>query len=34
MTEAVEDRLVSLPLYPHMTDADVTAVTSAVLSAV
>jgi dTDP-4-amino-4,6-dideoxygalactose transaminase len=33
-TDAVADRLVTLPLYPHMSNADVTAVTAAVLSAI
>ncbi len=33
-TDAVADRLVTLPLYPHMTDAVVEAVTTAVLEAV
>lgn len=34
VTDAVADRLVTLPLFPHMTDAAVAAVTSAVLSEV
>jgi dTDP-4-amino-4,6-dideoxygalactose transaminase len=33
-TEAVADRLVTLPLYPHMSDAEVTAVTAAVVRAI
>ena len=33
-TDAVAERLVTLPLYPHMSNADVTAVTAAVLSAI
>jgi dTDP-4-amino-4,6-dideoxygalactose transaminase len=32
VTEDVADRLVTLPLYPHMRESDVTAVVSAVLS--
>jgi dTDP-4-amino-4,6-dideoxygalactose transaminase len=32
-TEAVASRLVTLPLYPHMSDAEVTAVTAAVARA-
>jgi dTDP-4-amino-4,6-dideoxygalactose transaminase len=31
-TEALAPRLVTLPLYPHMTEADVSAVTTAVLA--
>jgi dTDP-4-amino-4,6-dideoxygalactose transaminase len=34
VTDAVADRLVTLPLYPHMSDADVAAVTAAVLDAI
>lgn len=34
VTDAVAPRLVTLPLYPHMSAADVEAVTAAVLSAV
>ena len=34
MTEGVADRLVTLPLYPHMTDADVSTVTAAALKAI
>jgi dTDP-4-amino-4,6-dideoxygalactose transaminase len=34
VTEAVADRLVTLPLYPHMRDSDVSAVISAVLDSV
>jgi dTDP-4-amino-4,6-dideoxygalactose transaminase len=33
-TDAVADRLVTLPLYPHMGDDDVAAVTAAVLGAI
>jgi dTDP-4-amino-4,6-dideoxygalactose transaminase len=33
-TDAVASHLVTLPLYPHMTEADVTAVTAAVLTAI
>jgi dTDP-4-amino-4,6-dideoxygalactose transaminase len=33
VTEAVAPRLVTLPLYPHMTSTDVSVVTSAVLAA-
>jgi dTDP-4-amino-4,6-dideoxygalactose transaminase len=33
-TDAVASRLVTLPLYPHMDDSDVAAVTAAVLSAI
>ena len=33
-TDAVADRVVTLPLYPHMNDADVAAVTAAVQSAI
>jgi dTDP-4-amino-4,6-dideoxygalactose transaminase len=33
VTEAVEPRLVTLPLYPHMSDDDVCAVTEAVVAA-
>ena len=32
LTEAVEPRLVTLPLYPHMSDDDVCAVTEAVVA--
>jgi len=32
-TDAIADRLVTLPLYPHMTDAAVAAVTAAVMEA-
>ena len=34
MTEAVASRIVTLPLYPHMGEGEITAVTSAVLEAV
>jgi dTDP-4-amino-4,6-dideoxygalactose transaminase len=34
VTEAVADRLVTLPLFPHMTDAQVSTVIEAVLAAV
>jgi dTDP-4-amino-4,6-dideoxygalactose transaminase len=34
VTEALAERIVTLPLYPHMTAADVDAVTSGVLDAV
>jgi dTDP-4-amino-4,6-dideoxygalactose transaminase len=34
VTEEVADRLVTLPLYPHMRDVDVSAVTSAALEAI
>ena len=34
VTDAVADRLVTLPLYPHMSDDDVAAVTAAVTSAI
>jgi dTDP-4-amino-4,6-dideoxygalactose transaminase len=30
VTDAIADRVVTLPLYPHMSDADVSAVTAAV----
>jgi dTDP-4-amino-4,6-dideoxygalactose transaminase len=33
VTEAVASRLLTLPLYPHMSEADVSAVASAVLAA-
>jgi dTDP-4-amino-4,6-dideoxygalactose transaminase len=33
-TDAVAGRILTLPLYPHMTDADVEAVTSGVLSTI
>jgi dTDP-4-amino-4,6-dideoxygalactose transaminase len=33
-TDAVASRLLTLPLYPHMTDADVEAVTSGVINAI
>ena len=33
-TDALADRLVTLPLYPHMTDADIAAVTTAVLRSI
>ena len=33
-TDAVADRLVTLPLYPHMSEADVATVTAAVLDAI
>jgi dTDP-4-amino-4,6-dideoxygalactose transaminase len=33
-TDAVASRLLTLPLYPHMTEADVEAVTSAVVSTI
>jgi dTDP-4-amino-4,6-dideoxygalactose transaminase len=33
-TDAVAERLVTLPLYPHMSDANVAAVTAAVQSAI
>jgi dTDP-4-amino-4,6-dideoxygalactose transaminase len=33
VTEGVADRLVTLPLYPHMSDADVSTVTAAALKA-
>ena len=34
VTEAVADRLVTLPLYPHMSDADVSTVTAAALKGI
>ena len=34
VTEEVADRLVTLPLYPHMRDVDVSAVTTAALKAI
>ena len=34
MTELVADRLVTLPLYPHLDDADVDAVITAVQEAI
>jgi protoheme ferro-lyase len=34
VTEDLADRIVTLPLYPHMSAADVDAVTSGVLEAV
>ena len=34
VTEAIADRIVTLPLFPHMTDAQVSTVTEAVLAAV
>ena len=34
VTEGVADRLVTLPLYPHMSDADVSTVTAAALKAI
>ena len=34
VTELVADRLVTLPLYPHMDDADVDAVITAVQEAI
>ena len=33
ITERVASRLLTLPLYPHMSEADVSAVASAVLAA-
>jgi len=33
-TDAVADRIVTLPLYPHMTDRDIAAVTECVLRAI
>jgi len=34
VTEALAPRLVTLPLYPHMTEAEVSAVTTAVLASI
>jgi dTDP-4-amino-4,6-dideoxygalactose transaminase len=34
VTDSVADRLVTLPLYPHMSDTDIAVVTAGVLSAI